>query len=63
MLGNVFRKKRKQEGIGDSKGQVKIAVICRQCGFKVTEPDVIRCPRCFELVLEHQCGGCGKCNS
>ncbi|MBS4024129.1 MAG: hypothetical protein KGZ96_00475 [Clostridia bacterium] len=56
VLANLFRK-------GESKKrETSPQHSCHQCGLKLSEPEVIRCPRCFALVMQHQCGGCGKCS-
>ena len=39
------------------------SVICSQCGNKITDPNLARCPRCYKPLLQMgACGGaCSKC--
>ncbi|AGB40483.1 hypothetical protein Halha_0509 [Halobacteroides halobius DSM 5150] len=34
---------------------------CSQCGYEVTDPEKIRCPRCFKILLK-KCSECDKCS-
>lgn len=38
-------------------------VICSQCGNKINDPALLRCPRCYKPLLQMgACGGaCSKC--
>ncbi|MFP4661802.1 MAG: hypothetical protein ACLFPF_06400 [Halanaerobiales bacterium] len=34
--------------------------ICPQCNYKIEDENVIRCPRCFKVLLL-KCSECKKC--
>ncbi|PRX19716.1 hypothetical protein BX659_13715 [Orenia metallireducens] len=35
--------------------------VCSECGYEVKDKSVIRCPRCFKILLKKcsECDGCG----
>ncbi|MDW7674992.1 MAG: hypothetical protein SCK28_10690 [Bacillota bacterium] len=57
---NVNNKEQTSEKIQASSGSVEKSV-CSQCGFVIEGVEPARCPRCFSLVVQHTCGGCGRC--
>ncbi len=34
--------------------------ICPQCGYKIDDPEEVRCPRCFKILLL-KCSECKRC--
>lgn len=35
--------------------------ICSNCNYEIEDPELIRCPRCYNLLLK-KCSECNKCN-
>lgn len=46
-------------------GNMFLAAIkkCPQCGYRVEDPDTVRCPRCYKSLLKPACcqGNCSSC--
>lgn len=58
-LNRLFKKMSINKDNTEVQQQKKVT--CKNCGLEISEPESVRCPRCFKLIV-HSCSDCGKCS-